>query len=342
MHITDLDAAVEAIVPSILKYQKSLQTLSYHASMHRTSRRRKLPYAWTTAQLDELRQESPDLSHLEVDFPLEDGKWPGEYANALARFNHLRTLKIFVELRENSSDFAEGYHQDAIGSVPTPSFNERLGREVTSNLFASFFVNDAYSRLTDMEVTFTREEIYDRALQIQCPTTTPTAAVVVTEAATETKAVGVEVTALEAAMNMEKGVNKNMEKDAKSSTVVEDVKNSTAADKEEATVVVDKMNTVEVKEAAMAAVGKSNMAVDKAEAMVEAAKKNMVEVVKNNTATTNKEEETTTLSAAAPNIIAPVAKAPTTPPLMMNLAPPSTTPNNTPMAAATLPCSQAH
>lgn len=77
LHITDLDSGAEVVAPSILGSQKSLQTLSYHALMHRTYRRRKLPYAWTTTQLHELRQQSPDLSCLVVDFPLENGKWVG-------------------------------------------------------------------------------------------------------------------------------------------------------------------------------------------------------------------------------------------------------------------------
>lgn len=87
---------------------------------------------------------------------------PTEYANALARFNHLQSLKVFVELNEDASDFSKEYHQDARGDVPTPIFNKSLGREVTTNLFLSFFVNDTYARLTTLEVCFIREEVYDR------------------------------------------------------------------------------------------------------------------------------------------------------------------------------------
>lgn len=75
LNITDLDAAAPVVVLTILESQQSLQTLSYHTSMHRSYQRRQLPHSWTTAQLDSLRQQCPSLSSLEVDFPLEDGKW---------------------------------------------------------------------------------------------------------------------------------------------------------------------------------------------------------------------------------------------------------------------------
>jgi len=71
-------------------------------------------------------------------------------------------LKIFVELNSDASDFAAEYSQEIWGSVPTPPFNETLGREVATNLFKSFFANDPYTLLTDLEVCFTREEVYDR------------------------------------------------------------------------------------------------------------------------------------------------------------------------------------
>ncbi len=75
LHITDLDAAADAVVPAILSSQKSLHTLSYHASMRRTYQRRKLTYSWTTPQLKSLHQQCPHLSNLELDFPLNNGKW---------------------------------------------------------------------------------------------------------------------------------------------------------------------------------------------------------------------------------------------------------------------------
>jgi len=75
LHITDLDAAAEKIVPTIVQTQTSLQVLSYHTSMHRRLEPKMLPCTWTTAQLDELQQRAPNLSRLSIDLPLEDGKW---------------------------------------------------------------------------------------------------------------------------------------------------------------------------------------------------------------------------------------------------------------------------
>lgn len=75
LHITDLDAAAETIVPTILETRKSLQALSYHAPMHRGVDGRERPCTFTTAQLDELRQKNPALSHLSIAFQLEDGEW---------------------------------------------------------------------------------------------------------------------------------------------------------------------------------------------------------------------------------------------------------------------------
>ena len=75
LHITDLDAAAETVAPAILASQKSLQDFSYLASIHRNYKRRKDPHAWTTAQLIDLQERCPDLSRLEIDFPLNEGKW---------------------------------------------------------------------------------------------------------------------------------------------------------------------------------------------------------------------------------------------------------------------------
>lgn len=187
LRITDLATAARLIVADLLDSQESLRTLSFHSSMRRRYRQKHKPHAWKMTQLDELRHRAPDLEDLEIDFPLEeieipleDGKWvshsrtiariftakpspkPSHFASTMARFNNLRRLKIFVELNEAASDFAGEYRQDAQGSVPTPPFNEKLGREVTTSLFRSFFENDAYARLTELEVSFTHVKVYDR------------------------------------------------------------------------------------------------------------------------------------------------------------------------------------
>ena len=178
--ITDLDAAVETLVPTILASQRSLQNFSYLASRHRRHQRQKIPHAWTPAQLLDLRQRCPNLSHLTIDFPLDNGKWvsheppklpfnmltpqlkPTNHATAIPHFTHLQSLQIVVELNESASDFAAEYHQTTWGEVPTPPFNEQLGREVTTDLFKSIFENDPYAHLEDLQVVFTRTEVYDR------------------------------------------------------------------------------------------------------------------------------------------------------------------------------------
>lgn len=75
LNITDLDAAAATIVPAILESQHSLHTLSYHTSMQRKYQRRKIPYSWTTSQLDSLLQQCSHLSSLHIDFQLKDGMW---------------------------------------------------------------------------------------------------------------------------------------------------------------------------------------------------------------------------------------------------------------------------
>lgn len=75
LNLTDLSAAAETIAPTILESQRCLQNLSYRASMNRSRDIRNNPYAWTTIQLQSLRENCPNLSDLEIDFPLEAGKW---------------------------------------------------------------------------------------------------------------------------------------------------------------------------------------------------------------------------------------------------------------------------
>ena len=87
---------------------------------------------------------------------------PIDYAEVISRFSRLKRLKVVVDLNNDASDFAAEYHQTVWGEVPTPELNEGLGREVATRLFKSFFVNDPYARLIDLEVCFTRIETYDR------------------------------------------------------------------------------------------------------------------------------------------------------------------------------------
>ena len=87
---------------------------------------------------------------------------PKDYADTIAHFTTLNSLKIVIELNEDASDFAAEYHQTTWGEVPTPPLNDQLARTLTTDLFKNFFVNDAYARLADLEVVFTRIEVYDR------------------------------------------------------------------------------------------------------------------------------------------------------------------------------------
>lgn len=79
---------------------------------------------------------------------------PSKYTDALAHFNHLHTLKVFVHLREDASDFVAEYHQDVYGSKPMPNLKADLARIVSTRLFKSFFSRDRYARLRYLEVSF--------------------------------------------------------------------------------------------------------------------------------------------------------------------------------------------
>lgn len=50
-----------------------------------------------------------------------------------------------------------------MGSVPMPSLNVSTAQDVAQRLFEDIFVNDAYSRLIDLEVRFKHRRVYDRA-----------------------------------------------------------------------------------------------------------------------------------------------------------------------------------
>ncbi len=82
LNIIDLSPAVVEFASVILDRHMSLRALSYHTSINRSGydRYRNQPgrddaCGWLTAQLDILREQCRDLSHLEIDFPLAAGKW---------------------------------------------------------------------------------------------------------------------------------------------------------------------------------------------------------------------------------------------------------------------------
>lgn len=81
LDITDFDHAGDALASTILNNQKALQRLSYRVSSVGC---RSLPqHLWTASQLQELREQCPDLSHLEIDFPLVEQKWASRFIRKL-------------------------------------------------------------------------------------------------------------------------------------------------------------------------------------------------------------------------------------------------------------------
>ncbi|KAL8708377.1 MAG: hypothetical protein Q9220_006758 [cf. Caloplaca sp. 1 TL-2023] len=168
LRITNFNAAPASDFINIFETQSSLRVFSYHASLNRP---RKLEYALSINQLREIQDRFGDLSHLELDLPLLGGKWPLRHAKAVSRFNHLTTLILFIELGADASDFAGEFHQDSMGSVPFPPINAKLARQVTIDLFKSFFTHDAYARLQNLEVRFLHQRIEDRGQKFdtECP-----------------------------------------------------------------------------------------------------------------------------------------------------------------------------
>ncbi|KAI4117407.1 MAG: hypothetical protein LQ345_002348 [Seirophora villosa] len=151
LHIDDYSASSQVIAPIILDSQRLLQTLSYQAARETWGHEQdSISYAWITAHFRKLHERCPDLSQLVIDVPLDHSKRSLDYAPLLSRFHRLRTLKINVQLTGNASAFVRAYRQDAMGSVPMPSLNAPTAQDVAQRLFKDFFVNDAYSRLTDL------------------------------------------------------------------------------------------------------------------------------------------------------------------------------------------------
>ena len=74
LRVTDFESAAFIMAPAILDSQQALHSLSYLSSMYRRERRNNQDYVWSTALLLMLYQQSPTLTHLELDFVLE-GKW---------------------------------------------------------------------------------------------------------------------------------------------------------------------------------------------------------------------------------------------------------------------------
>ena len=80
--LVDMAYAVDSVAPIIVESQHSLRKLSYTTSMHRKKHRgtplEKRLHTWTQARLRKLLERCPDLTQLEIDFPLNRGKWVRE------------------------------------------------------------------------------------------------------------------------------------------------------------------------------------------------------------------------------------------------------------------------
>lgn len=76
LNLTDLDASVKTIAPAILGSQNSLRKFSYLSSLYRHRPRNTVSNrVWTTHEIRWLYRQNLKLSQMEVDFPLDGGKW---------------------------------------------------------------------------------------------------------------------------------------------------------------------------------------------------------------------------------------------------------------------------
>ena len=78
LRLRDFTYAIETMSSVIVNSQTSLQELSYRAAGFRQNLcrlSRNLPSAWEPSQLRELILRNPELSRLEIDVPLVEGKW---------------------------------------------------------------------------------------------------------------------------------------------------------------------------------------------------------------------------------------------------------------------------
>ena len=76
LNLTDLNASVRTIAPAILRSQNSLRKFSYLSSLYRHRPRNTISNrVWTTQDIRWLYRQNLKLSQMEVDFPLDGGKW---------------------------------------------------------------------------------------------------------------------------------------------------------------------------------------------------------------------------------------------------------------------------
>ncbi|KAL8754836.1 MAG: hypothetical protein Q9199_004057 [Rusavskia elegans] len=150
MNITDFSSAFADIFHLIGTRHRTLRKLYYHASINRTQRQHGNPdvvYRCMAREITKL----PELRELTIDFLLLDGRWPIDHAKHIATFSRLNTLRIFVELNSEVSDFAKEYLVDPEEGGHMPLFDVKPAKKVTTDLFKSFFAHNPYSCLTSLE-----------------------------------------------------------------------------------------------------------------------------------------------------------------------------------------------
>lgn len=98
LDITDFDPAADVLASTIINSQQALQRLSYRVS---SVGWRSLPqHLWTASRLQELREQCPNLSHLEIDFPLVEQKWASRSSHKLLhRVISLTTIIVIPTCR---------------------------------------------------------------------------------------------------------------------------------------------------------------------------------------------------------------------------------------------------
>jgi len=94
---------------------------------------------------------------------------PSDHAATLVRFNHLSSVRINAKLNSDAFESVAEYYQNAWDNVPTRRLHKRVGLELVTGLFKSFFMYDAYAYLTELKVYFIFEEGYDRYDGINFP-----------------------------------------------------------------------------------------------------------------------------------------------------------------------------
>ncbi|KAL8696276.1 MAG: hypothetical protein Q9224_002883, partial [Gallowayella concinna] len=83
---------------------------------------------------------------------------PALHTEAIALFDHLSTLKVFIELNDNASDFSKEYKtgRTPLDHLYFPRFKVNTASKATQRFFKAFFTNNPYAHLTSLEVCFLR------------------------------------------------------------------------------------------------------------------------------------------------------------------------------------------